>query len=112
MKAIFIVLNKQEYLDSILQTFVENNVKGATIIDSQGMGSAIVSGEYSNISLFGSLRNLLKDNQPYSKTIFTVVKDELVEDLIGEIREIFPEKKPGIGFIFTMPVDNIYLLDK
>ncbi|HHX00709.1 MAG TPA: hypothetical protein GX740_05355 [Acholeplasmataceae bacterium] len=112
MVNLVIVLNKQEYLDDILTVLVENNVKGATIIDSQGMGSAIVSGDYRNIPLFGSLRNIIHDKHPYSKTIFTVVKEEIVEDLIKAIKDIFPEKKPGIGFMFTMPVNNIYLLDK
>jgi len=43
MNVLFIVLNEPEYLDAILDSFVEIGVKGATILDSQGMGSAITN---------------------------------------------------------------------
>ena len=43
MNALFIVLNEIEYLDDILDGFVDIGVKGATILDSQGMGSAITN---------------------------------------------------------------------
>jgi nitrogen regulatory protein PII len=55
---------------------------------------------------------LVNEKHPYNKTIFSVVKEEILEDLTTAIRNIFNEKKPGIGFMFTVPVGNIYLLDK
>ena len=112
MITLVIILNKEEYLDEILSTLVKFKVKGATIIDSQGMGSAIGSGDYQHIPLFGALRYLVNEKHPYNKTIFSVVKEETLEDLVEAIRNIFDEKKPGIGFMFTVPVGNIYLLDK
>jgi len=112
MITLVIILNKEEYLDEVLSTMVRFKVKGATIIDSQGMGSEIVSGDYQHIPLFGALRYLVNEKHPYNKTIFSVVKEEILEDLTTAIRNIFDEKKPGIGFMFTVPVGNIYLLDK
>lgn len=112
MVTLVIVLNQQDYLDDILSTLVKFKVKGATIVDSQGMGSAIVNGDYKHIPLFGSLRNLINEKHPYNKTIFSVVKEEIIEDLVAAIRDVFDVKKPGIGFMFTVPVNNIYLLDK
>lgn len=112
MVTLVIILNKTEYLDEILSTLVKYKVKGATIIDSQGMGSAIVNGDYRYIPIFGSLRTLINEKHPYNKTIFSVVKEEIIEELAEAIRNVFAEKKPGIGFMFTMPVNNIYLFDK
>lgn len=43
MYALFIVLNAIDYLEEILSGFVEVGVSGATILDSQGMGSTIVN---------------------------------------------------------------------
>jgi hypothetical protein len=37
MNILFLVLNETEYLDEILDGFVDAGVKGATILDSQGM---------------------------------------------------------------------------
>lgn len=113
MDALFIVLNKPEYIEDILSIFAKLEVKGATIIDSQGMASAIVQGEYTDIPLFGSLKNLLKDRHPYNKTIFTVIKNrELLENVVTQIKEVLhDELKPGLGFMFTVPVGQMYLLN-
>lgn len=112
MKALVIVLNKTEYVDDILSLLVKHNVKGATILDSQGMASTIVNDGLTNIPLFGSLKNLLKDRHPFNKTIFTVIKhQEILNKVVEEIKNLIKdEKKPGIGFMFTVPVDDIFLL--
>jgi hypothetical protein len=112
MYAVFVVLNKVDYLEDILAAFVELGVRGATIVDSQGMASAIVHGQIQDIPLFGSLKLLLDGERPYNKTIFTVIDNELllkktvdaVKDVMGEV------SRPGVGFMFTVPVGHIYIL--
>ena len=42
MEALFIVLNDLTFMDDILDKFIELHIKGATIIDSQGMAQAII----------------------------------------------------------------------
>jgi len=114
MHILFLVLNEIEYLDDILAAFVDAGVKGATILDSQGMASAIASNTNRQIPLFGSLKSFLDSSRPYNKTVFTVVENEelldkavnAVNDVVGDIR------KPGIGLMFTVPVGNIYGLPK
>lgn len=112
MVTLVIVLNKEDYLEDILSTLVEYKVRGATIIDSQGMASAIVSGNVRSIPFFGSLRNFINEKHPYNKTIFSVVNEDLIDDIVKAIRNLFDKLEPGNGFMFTMPVNNIYLLDK
>ena len=41
MNVLFVVLNKTEYLEDVLDAFVDIGITGATIMDSQGMGSAM-----------------------------------------------------------------------
>lgn len=114
MKALVIILNKKEYLEDILSIFVSHNVKGATILESQGMASAIVKNEISSIPIFGSLKTLLQDSHPYNKTIFTVIKDEVVlQEVVAHIQALFEqEKRPGLGFMFTVPVGEMFRLDQ
>lgn len=112
MYALFIILNKVDYLDDVLSALVKYKVKGATIVDSQGMASAIINNGIKGIPLFGSLKSLLGDPHPYNKTIFTVLKKEIVEDVVAEVRTVLGDiKGPGVGFMFTVPVGDIYLLD-
>ena len=109
MNILFLVLNETEYLDEILDSFVEIGVKGATILDSQGMGSALASGERST-PFFGALRTLMDNARPYNKTIFTVIEDEeMLARAVRSVKDILGDmEKPGVGLMFTLPVGNIY----
>lgn len=109
MNILFLVLNEVEYLDDILDAFVDVGVKGATILDSQGMGSALSDGG-KNLPFIGSLRNLLNEARPYNKTIFTVIEDdEILEDAVKAVKEILGDMdKPGVGLMFTLPIGKIY----
>ncbi len=112
MHVLFIILNKTEFLDDILTKFVKIGIKGATILDSQGMGSALVNNE--NIPIFGALRNFLDSSRPYNKTIFTVLNDEeLVEKAMQAVVDIVGDfRTPGVGLMFTLPIGKIYGLPK
>ena len=109
MNILFLVLNETEYLDEILDGFVDVGVKGATILDSQGMGSALTNGG-KEIPFFGALRNLLDDAKPYNKTIFTVIEDdEILDKAVKAVKEVLGDMaKPGVGLMFTLPVGKIY----
>ena len=109
MNILFLVLNEVEYLEDILDAFVDVGVKGATILDSQGMGSALTNGG-KEFPFFGALRNLLDGARPYNKTIFTVIEDEnILEEAVKAVKEILGDmSNPGVGLMFTLPVGNIF----
>ncbi len=112
MYALFIVLNQTNYLDEILERFVQIGVKGATVLDSQGMGGAILHGENRNIPIFGSLRTLLDSARPYNKTIFTVLEsEELVEKTVACVQNILEDQpSEGLGFMFSLPIGKVYCM--
>ncbi|HPN61097.1 MAG TPA: hypothetical protein PLO88_03065 [Bacilli bacterium] len=112
MVALFIILNQEEYLEDVLRKLVHLGVGGATIIDSQGMGAAIVHNRIDSIPLFGSLKNLLAGSNPYNKTIMTVIKEEaLLEKTMQAVNEIFvADKQRQAGFMFTVPVGHVETL--
>ena len=110
MNVLFIVLNEVEYLDDILDGFVEIGVTGATILDSQGMGSAISNSGRGSDPFFGSIRAFLDNARPYNKTIFTVIDDEeKLNEAVTTIKGILGDmQRPGVGMMFTVPVGNVY----
>lgn len=114
MNVLFIVLNKTEYLDDILDAFVDIGVRGATIIDSQGMGSALVDSSSVNEPFFGALRNLMDNSRPYNKTIFTVIKDDkILDEAVKTVKEIVQDiYEPGVGMMFALPLGNVYGMDR
>ncbi|MDD4000056.1 MAG: hypothetical protein PHX62_04085 [Bacilli bacterium] len=112
MQVLFVILNKTDYLQDVLTKFADLGVKGATILDSQGMGNAIIQNEMNYVPLFGSLNSLLKEGSRYSKTIFTVIHDdELLEKTICELQKLLDKETRGsAGFMFTIEASNIFKL--
>lgn len=113
MNILFLVLNETEYLDDILDAFVDVGVRGATILESQGMGSALANGD-KDVPFFGALRTLLDNARPYNKTIFTVIEDEKVlKDAIEAVQNVLGDMtKPGVGLMFTLPISSIHGMTK
>ena len=114
MYALFIVLNAIDYLEDILSGFAEVGVSGATILDSQGMGSRIVNNRSTNIPLFGALHMLLEDSHPYSKTIFTVLEsEEMVDKTVAVVQEVIGDiSETGVGFMFSVPIGKTYQIGR
>ncbi len=112
MNVLFIVLNDLTYLDEILEKFVDLKVRGATIIESQGMASAILQNEGMNMMMRGLFATRTSDEQKYSKTIFTVIPDqEQLDNTVSAVRKIIERsKKKTVGFMFAVPVSGIYPL--
>jgi nitrogen regulatory protein P-II 1 len=103
MKLLVFVLNDEEYLEEVLQAYVEAGVTGATIVDSEGMGRFLTY----EVPLFAGFKEFMKGNKPYNKTILSVIRKEatiervkaLVDEVVGEL------ENPGTGIMFTLPVD-------
>lgn len=114
MYVLFIVLNAVDSLDDILSGFVREGISGATILDSQGMGSAIVNNENRSVPLFSSLHMLLSDSHPYSKTIFTVLENEsLIEKAVAVVQDAVDGiSDTGSGFMFTVPIGKVYQMNR
>ena len=110
MYALFIVLNDVSKLDDVLERFVKVGVTGATVLDSQGMGGAMMHGSNKSLPLFGSLRTLMDSDRPYNKTIFTVLdSEEMVEKTVEAVRDVCEGQDPvGLGFMFSMPIGKVY----
>ena len=74
MKLLVIILNKTECLEELLEAFTENNISGATIIDSKGMLQELY--EHDEFKFIGSLRSLFNPEHTENKTILMVTKKE------------------------------------
>lgn len=109
MHALVLILNETEYMEDILNGLMAIGVKGATILDSQGMGSKILARNYSSSNLFGTLKTAFDREHPYNKTIFTIIEgEELLHKAMETIQAIAGDlSKPGEGLMFTVPVGHV-----
>jgi hypothetical protein len=108
MFLLILVLYDENYVREILRKFVEIDVRGATLINSEGM-ALVVSNE---IPIFSSLRHMISGENEKSNnfTIFSAIKTEetlnkAVETVLNIVKDI---DKPGTGIMVVLPVLKIY----
>ncbi|MBN2875266.1 MAG: P-II family nitrogen regulator [Spirochaetales bacterium] len=103
MKLLVFILNQEEFLEEVLEAYVEAGISGATILDSEGMGYFLAY----EVPLFADFKEFMKGNKPYNKTILSIVTDDSaitrLKDIIDEV--VGGLDKPGTGIMFTIPVD-------
>lgn len=107
MKLLFFVLNKTEKLDEVLTEFASRNISGATVIDSMGMARLLNhKHDEDEIPFLGSLRAFLNPERVSNKVIFTVIKDEQLNDVVDAIESVVGDITcEDTGVVFSVPID-------
>jgi len=101
-KLVIVVLDDREILDDLLMGFVDLGVRGATVLDSQGMGQIIRQ----DMPIFSGLANLFPQTSG-SVTILSVMDHSLVESSFELIDEIVGEiDRPNSAICFSLPVEQ------
>lgn len=109
MELLVLILNREEKLEEILTFFLEEGVRGATLLDSEGMGRILSH----DVPIFAGFRDLFAPAKPFNRTILSVVPSELVEPLGEGVGKILGGwDKPGAGVLFTVPVSRSWGQDK
>ena len=109
MKLLIFILNKIDNLDRLIKEFAKHGITGATVISSSGMAHELLkSNDETLSSIVGSLRKLLNPNDSQNKTIFMVVKEDKVHEIVEVIESVVGSlDQPDSGIIFTLPIDFI-----
>ena len=103
------MLNKTDKLNEVLKALLDCDVKGATILNSTGMGRRLAK----QVPIFASLGMMLDDGRSYNYTIFAVMRDEKVDPVIEALVKVLGHlDNPDTAIIFTIPVDRIVGLSR
>lgn len=102
LQAIFIILSDTSYTESVLKILVDCEIRGATIMETQGMGQVLGG----NIPVIGSVRALLSQQHENNQTIFAVSKHpEKIDKAMAQISEKMKGfNTPCSGMMFVVPV--------
>lgn len=95
-KLMIVTLYIEEYLYPILELFIQEDIDGASIIESAGMGQYI-----SNIPLFATFIGFMNADKNSSKTIMAMIPENKVDKIIKRIEGITGDldKKEGAMII-------------
>lgn len=103
MEVIVVVLNETDVLNELLTKFMEKDIKGATVIDSGGMGH-LIAHNYPMFAMFAELEDERENN---SKTIFVVSDDTTDRDRVtAALEEVLGDlSEPNTAIVFSLPVN-------
>jgi len=108
MKLCFIVLNKTELLEEVIEYMVEAGVLGGTVMDSVGMGRILAF----DIPIFAGFRDLMVGAKATNKTIMTTVESDNIEEFMEGLNRIVAFDEPGTGVAFTVDMAKTYGIKK
>jgi nitrogen regulatory protein PII len=108
MYLILFVLHDAEKVTELLDAWEAVGVTGATILPSSGLGRlrGRKPGLRDDLPLIPSLEALLDHEEQFSRTLFSLVKDEeMVDQLVEATQKIIGDlNRPDTGLLVVLPV--------
>lgn len=102
------MINEPDMLQDVLTAMLEVGITRGTIVESQGMGRAVMD----RLSIFAGFRDLWSGNLGYSYTLFTAIEDDQVDELYGAIKDVMADSESrSKGVLFTVPVGTFKTLN-
>lgn len=105
MQLFILFLKKVEILEKLLKVLAQNEIKGGTILNANGMGQSLARME--DLPIFGVLRKYFDDqeNLEDTKILMLAIKDEDVVKVANLVKEIVGDlHQPNTGVIITLPI--------
>jgi nitrogen regulatory protein PII len=105
MELLIAVINDVDRMDEVLAGFLEIGIRGATVLDSEGMGRVLSH----DIPIFAGLQTLISRSRPQNQTLFSVIDDpEMVDRAIALLQDVCGRfDDPATGIAFTIPVNRV-----
>jgi nitrogen regulatory protein P-II 1 len=109
MKMILFVLHDGTKVHDLLNAWKEAGASGATVLFSTGMGRIIQEITlHEDLPLMPSLSDFYVQSEELSRTIFTIINDDLVEHMIAVTEQIAGDLNvPGNGILVVLPIDQV-----
>ncbi|MDH3583155.1 MAG: hypothetical protein OER86_02960 [Phycisphaerae bacterium] len=101
-KLFVIILDHADLVDELMTGFLDLGVRGATVIESRGMGQIIRQ----DMPIFAGLASLFGEATG-SRMIFSVMPVSLVEPVFALVEEVVGSlDQANTAMCFTIPVDQ------
>ncbi len=105
MQLLIHITNHEEVVKPLMQAFAQKGIRGASVVDCQGMLKSLNEDSIDAPSIFGGLRKFVNPDQETNKLVLVVLPDEKVSLAIDTIHELSGNLKlPNTGILFTLPI--------
>ncbi len=105
MNLLVFITNKIDIVPSILMEFMDKGIKGASVVDCEGMLQAVNAASVEPPPIFGMLRSFINPDHEPGKMLLAVLDDAGVEKAKEAIHKFSGNlDKPNKGVLFVLPV--------
>jgi nitrogen regulatory protein PII len=114
MYVVLCVIHDMDKCPPLLAAWEEAGVTGVTILHSTGLGRIHGTDMWDDLPLFPGLDDLLKHEEYFNRTLFSVVDSEETVDLVVQATEkvLGDMSLPDTGLLVVLPVLRAYGLKK
>ena len=97
------ILKDYRLVEEVLLRFIDIDITGATVVESQGMGQIL-----GDVPILAGLRGLFPGSGKNSFMVMTVVDDGRLASCLDAIEDTCGDMSvPGTGITFTVPVGTV-----
>ena len=107
---IIFVLDDVDQCQDVLDAWEAVGIVGVTILESTGLGRVHQAGMRDDLPLMPSLSDLFKRSETRHRTLFTVTEDQSeIDNLVEATQSVVGDlEQPNTGFLFVLPVNQVY----
>jgi nitrogen regulatory protein PII len=110
---VVLVLDDPSQCTAVMDAWDAAGTTGITMLESTGLQRVrnVLQGD---VPLFPSLRDLLTSHEAHHRTLFTLVRDDVMVDRIIEAtqRVIGDLNRPNTGILFVVPLARVLGLNR
>ena len=108
MQLLVMSTNQTEKVPSVLSGFMEAGIRGASVIDCEGMLAALDRASIEPPSIFGSLRKFINPENEANKMLVVLLPADVVPKAKEVIHRVIGQfDKPNTGVMFVLPVLDV-----
>lgn len=102
IQALFVIVDDPEKTEQVLEALLECEMRGATVIETQGMAKVLSA----NIPIFFGLKGLMAKEHAHNRTIFALSKHpEKINQAMERLAAMFHNfEEACTGLMFVVPV--------
>ena len=105
MQLLIHITNHESTVNPILSKMMDEGIKGASVVDVDGMLQSLNEDSVDAPKMFGGLRQFVNPERQKNKMIMAALKDEDVNKVIDIIHGVSGDLKlPNTGIFFTVPI--------
>lgn len=106
---VLLVLVDDQQLSAVVEAWTEAGVSGITTLPSAGTVQLLDRCRRDDLPLFPSLNDVLEQGESQHQTLFSVVENDTMVDLVVAATEavLGDLDQPGRGILFTVPLGRV-----